>query len=224
MANVGSSLNLTNLIEENPRQKQRKKRSCSGHTYPVQAGANNLISLCLWSLHRNRTEYNLLACVAFLIIVSYFFFFFCVCTDLKLSNSDLWLLAAPAANPHHPTFLLESSTSPFSAFSSAQAPPGIRLGSYFGQLNVISWTGEFPEAEWLCRALIPETRKGFQHIRQSEGRECPRPSAAGNWRKYSGEMSACTSLVLAFSWLFYHSLPSNRFANYISRLLVWLQK
>lgn len=94
VANVGGILNLTKLIEENLRQKQRKKKFCLGHIYSVQAGANNLFSLCLWSLPRNRSWILLFACVTFLIIVSSFNppqtkpSFYCVCTYLKVSNTD----------------------------------------------------------------------------------------------------------------------------------------
>lgn len=189
--------------------KAGEKSSCPGYTYSFQAGENNLFSLCLWSLPRNRNRI-LFACSCCFSYYCFPFnfsqtkFSFLLCEHRPQALQWwLWLSAAPAANPHHSTFLLDCSTSPFSAFPTAQALPGIRLGCYIGQLNVISCTSEFLEAEFLCRALISEAGRVFntsdnQWVRNAPGLQLLE-SGAG-----TGEIAACTSLVLAFSWLFYH--------------------
>lgn len=72
MANGRDSLNLTNRLEENLKQKERKRNSCLGLTYSVQAGGNNLFSLCFWSLPRNRNR----ILFAYLCYFSYYCFLF----------------------------------------------------------------------------------------------------------------------------------------------------
>lgn len=82
--------------------------------------------------------------------------------------------------------------------------------------------------KWLSRSWMtlqssgPRSKEGFSiHQHNQWVRNAPGLQLLGSGAG-TGEIPACASLVLAFSWLFYQALPSNRLSSYISRLLVWL--